>query len=101
MNTTINNTEKKERILTGKVVSTKMKDTVVVLVTRYRKHPKYGKFLVRSKRLKAHDKGNTCVMGDTVLIKETRPISKDKNFIVVGKKAGVVVPEAESAESNA
>jgi len=96
-----NNTEKKERILTGKVVSTKMKDTVVVLVTRYRKHPKYGKFLVRSKRLKAHDKGNTCSLGDTVFIKETRPISKDKNFIVVGKKVQAVIPEAMPVESDA
>ena len=84
-----NLTQKKERILTGEVVSTKMKDTVVVSLTRYRKHPKYGKFLVRTKRLKAHDAGNTCSLGDVVFIKETHPISKDKHFKVVGKKSSV------------
>lgn len=94
MNTQITTTDKKERTLTGEVVSTSMKDTVVVSVSRYRKHPKYGKFLVRSKKLKAHDKGNMCTLGDIVVIKETRPISKDKHFIVVGKKTSAVAVEA-------
>lgn len=72
----------KKKILSGIVVSDKMKDTVVVLVERYEKHPKYEKFIKRSKKLKAHDAGNTKKVGDKVEIVETKPISKDKHFIV-------------------
>ena len=86
-------TQKKERLVTGKVVSTAMKDTVVVLVERYIKHPKYGKYLLRTKRLKAHDAGNTCAMGDVVFLKETAPMSKDKHFKVVGKQVAAVAAE--------
>lgn len=71
------------RVLKGTVASTKMKDTVVVVVTRYFKHPRYGKFLSARKRYKAHDEGNKCQEGDKVEIRECRPISKDKRFIVV------------------
>ena len=71
------------RIFKGKVVSDKMKDTVVVNVERYQKHPKYGKFLRSQKKFKAHNPGNTAKMGDVVEIMECRPISKDKSFIVV------------------
>jgi len=71
------------RILTGVVVSDKMKDTAVVLVNRFVKHPKYGKFMQISKRFKAHDAGNAHKVGDKVEIKETRPISKDKHFKVL------------------
>lgn len=89
MNTPIQNktNERTTRMLTGTVVSTKMKDTVVVEVTRYKKFPKYGKFLVRTMRIKAHDAGNTCSVGDVVFLKPTRPISKDKNYAVAGKKS--------------
>ncbi len=73
------------RILTGVVVSDKMKDTAVVLVNRFVKHPKYGKFMQISKRFKAHDAGNAHKVGDKVEIKETRPISKDKYFVIVTK----------------
>lgn len=73
----------KAKVLSGTVVSDKMKDTVVVLVTRYEKHPKYEKFIGTKKRFKAHDAGNTKKIGDKVEIRETRPISKDKHFIVV------------------
>jgi small subunit ribosomal protein S17 len=71
------------KVLKGIVTSDKMTDTVVVKVTRYTKHPKYQKFMKSNKKYKAHDKGNTCKIGDTVGIKETRPISKDKHFIVI------------------
>jgi small subunit ribosomal protein S17 len=71
------------KLLKGVVTSDKMTDTVVVQVTRYFKHAKYQKFIKQHKKYKAHDKGNTCKIGDTVTIKETRPISKDKHFIVV------------------
>lgn len=68
--------------LTGTVVSNKMKDTVVVLVERYEKHPKYEKYIKSSKKFKAHDQGNTAKVGDKVTIIETKPISKDKHFIL-------------------
>jgi len=68
------------KILSGTVVSDKMKDTIVVLVERYEKHPKYGKFIKQRKKFKAHDAGNTAKIGDKVQIVETRPISKDKSF---------------------
>jgi small subunit ribosomal protein S17 len=71
------------KTLTGVVVSTKMKDTAVVLVERYVKHAKYQKFINLRKRFKAHDVGNTAKMGDKVTIRETRPISKDKHFEIV------------------
>jgi small subunit ribosomal protein S17 len=71
--------------LTGVVVSDKMDKTVVVTVSRYVKHPKYGKYMVRSKRYKAHDENNTFKEGDKVEIQETKPISKDKTFVVLHK----------------
>ena len=73
----------KPKILSGIVVSDKMKDTIVVLVESYKKHPKYGKFIKRNKKFKAHDAGNTSKVGDKVDIVETRPISKDKHFKLV------------------
>ena len=71
------------KILKGVIVSDKMKDTVVVLVERYVKHPKYGKYIKKSKKYKADDKGNTAKMGDKVMIVETKPISKDKHFKIL------------------
>jgi small subunit ribosomal protein S17 len=73
----------KKRRLTGVVKSDKMKDTIVVEVMRYEKHPKYEKFLKLKKRYKADDKGNTKKIGEIVEIEECRPISKDKRFKVV------------------
>lgn len=73
----------KAKILVGTVISNKMKDTVVVLVERFEKHPKYEKFVGKRKKFKAHDAGNTKSIGDKVEIMETRPISKDKHFVVV------------------
>lgn len=71
------------RIFRGTVVSTKMKDTVVVSVERYVKHPKYKKYIRRSQRFLAHDPGNTVAEGDQVSIKEAKPISKRKRFEIV------------------
>lgn len=73
----------KPRVFSGIVVSDKMKDTVVVLVERFEKHPKYQKFIKRSKKFKAHDANNTAKIGDKVQIVETKPISKDKHFKLV------------------
>ncbi|MFZ2205600.1 MAG: 30S ribosomal protein S17 [Minisyncoccia bacterium] len=75
--------ESKGNILKGVVVSDKMDKTVVVSVSRFVKHPKYGKFLKVSKKFKAHDEENKYKVGDNVEIQETRPISKDKNFKVI------------------
>jgi len=71
----------------GVVVSDKMDKTVVVRVNRFVKHPKYGKFMEKSKRYKAHDETNEYKTGDKVVIEETRPLSKDKTFKVTGKQA--------------
>lgn len=75
--------ESKGRIFSGVVVSNKMKDTTTVLVKRFVKHPKYGKFIKSSKKYKAHDPMNTKNIGDKVSIRETKPISKDKRFMII------------------
>lgn len=79
------NTEEKSegKVLSGVVVSDKMKDTCVVLVIRFVKHKKYKKYHKVSKKYKAHDVGNIKKIGDKVTIKECKPISKDKHFIIV------------------
>jgi small subunit ribosomal protein S17 len=69
---------RKERI--GKVISNKSDKTITVLVERKIKHPLYGKFVRRSKKLMAHDEGNICSEGDRVKIMETRPLSKNKRW---------------------
>jgi small subunit ribosomal protein S17 len=69
--------------LSGIVASDKMKDTIVVTVERYVKHPKYHKFMKRTLRLKAHDAGNTKKVGDKVTIESCRPMSRDKAFKVI------------------
>lgn len=71
------------KILSGVVVSSKMKDTIVVEVSRFVKHPKYRKFIKRMKKYHVHDPGNTKQEGDKVTIRETKPISKTKHFVVV------------------
>ena len=75
--------KKKSNILKGVVVGDKMDKTIVVSVSRFIKHPLYGKFYKVSKKYKAHDADNKYKTGDTVEIEETRPISKDKHFRVV------------------
>lgn len=85
----MNETKKTVRTLTGKVVSNKMQDTIVVLVVRRVKHPKYGKFIERSTKIHAHDAGNTAQMGDVVTIMESRPISKTKRWTLVAIKERV------------
>ena len=68
---------------TGKVVSDKMDKTVVVAVIDNVRHPLYKKIVKRTVKFKAHDEQNSCGIGDTVMIMETRPISKDKRWRVV------------------
>ena len=75
----------KGSILNGVVVSDKMEKTVVVSVSRFIKHPLYGKYYKVSKKYKTHDEENKYKVGDNVKIVETKPISKDKHFKVVYK----------------
>lgn len=67
----------------GLVVSDKMNKSIVVAVERRVKHPMYGKFVKTTTKFKAHDEDNTCGIGDKVLIMETRPLSKTKNWRLV------------------
>ena len=66
----------------GTVVSDKMHKTVVVTVDHFIKHPLYGRNVRRTRRFKAHDEENSCRVGDRVEITESRPISKEKHWIV-------------------
>ena len=81
----------------GVVVKSAMKDTVTVSVERYVKHPKYKKYMRLSKKFLVHNPGNTAQVGAKVTIKETRPISKNKHFIIV-KQSDVAADESASAE---
>jgi small subunit ribosomal protein S17 len=74
------------RVLRGTVVASKMTDTCTVAVERYVQHPKYKKFMRRTKKYLVDDKGNTAKVGDKVEIIETRPISKRKCFKLVTAK---------------
>ena len=72
---------RKERV--GLVVSNKMDKSIVVSIERKVKHPKYGKFVKKTSKFVAHDETNSCSIGDTVKIMETRPLSKTKNWRLV------------------
>ena len=74
---------KLRKTMVGKVVSDKMDKTVVVSIQDNVKHPLYKKIIKRTVKFKAHDEKNECGIGDRVMIMETRPISKDKNWRVV------------------
>jgi len=74
-----------KRRLEGTVVSDKMQKTVVVSVTRFKKHPKYLKYYKVSRRFKAHDENDEYKVGDKVVIEEARPLSKDKQWKVISK----------------
>lgn len=77
--------QKKIRKITGVVVSDKMSKTRVVAVSRIKKHPRYLKYLTITTRFKAHDEANEYHTGDKVVIEETRPLSKEKRWKIVGK----------------
>ena len=86
----MNNLLKKEeavrgRQLIGVVVSDKMKKTVVVAVSRLHQHSKYKKYYKVTRKFKAHDESNLYHTGDKIMIRETKPISKDKRWVVVDK----------------
>ena len=77
----IERNDRKTRI--GVVTSNKMDKTIVVAVKDKVKHPIYKKTINKTTKFKAHDENNTCDIGDTVMIAETRPLSKDKNWRLV------------------
>lgn len=76
------NTQGVRKTLFGTVTSNKMDKTVVVVVNRLVKDPKYKKYIRRRSKYKAHDEGNQCSVGDRVLLVETRPLSKEKRWRV-------------------
>ena len=76
-------TQTQGKILKGTVVKSAMKDTITVSVERYVKHPKYEKYLKRTKKFLVHDAGNTAEVGSTVSIREIKPMSKRKHFELV------------------
>ena len=71
-----------KRVLTGRVLSNRMDKTVVVEVTRKSRHPLYGKVIAMRKKYKAHDAENACQIGDRVEIVESRPLSREKRWVV-------------------
>lgn len=79
------NNQSNARTVIGKVISDKMMKTIVVLVERTVKHPKYGKIMKRRSKIHAHDENQICQIGDMVMIKESRPISKTKSWVLVEK----------------
>lgn len=75
--------ENKARVMQGTVVSNGMQDSIVVMIERFIKHPKYKKFVRKSTKVMAHDAENQCQVGDTVSIQECKPISKNKSWTLV------------------
>jgi small subunit ribosomal protein S17 len=82
---TPNAEQKKIRKITGTVVSDKMSKTRVIAVTRLKKHPRYLKYQKLTTRFKAHDEQNAYHTGDKVVIQETKPLSKEKRWVIVEK----------------
>lgn len=80
------------RTVNGTVVSTKMDKTITVQVERMIKHPLYGKYIKRSRKIHAHDPQNQCQEGDLVTIEETSPISKTKTWKLssIDRKATII-----------
>jgi small subunit ribosomal protein S17 len=76
-------TKETNRTLTGVVVSDKMDKSAIVRVQRRIKHPVYGKYVRRSTNFHIHDEENSCKEGDTVLIRQCRPVSKTKSWQLV------------------
>lgn len=75
--------ESNARILVGKVVSDKMNKTIVVLIERTVKHSKYGKIMKRRMKVHAHDENQICRTGNIVKVRESRPLSKTKSWVLI------------------
>ncbi len=70
------------RVLVGRVLSNRMDKTVVVQIERKRRHKLYGKVIATRSKFKAHDENNACHIGDLVTIVESRPLSREKRWVV-------------------
>ncbi|KTC78575.1 30S ribosomal protein S17 [Legionella cherrii] len=79
----MSNSESNARTMVGKVVSDKMDKTIVVMIERSVKHPKYGKIMKRRTKLHAHDENQVSKIGNIVKIRESRPLSKTKSWVLV------------------
>jgi small subunit ribosomal protein S17 len=88
----------KRREFIGEVVSDKMAKTIVVRVMRMAKHPKYGRIIRKYNKFKAHDEKGIAKSGDTVRIAETRPLSRDKRFRLIGVVKKTLAPHIELKE---
>ena len=78
-----NETRALRKVRVGKVVSDKMDKTVVVAIADNVKHPTYGKIIKRTSKIHVHDENNTCGVGDTVRVMDTRPLSKTVRWRLV------------------
>jgi len=78
--TEVKEKQRNRKTLVGTVVSNKMEKTIVVRIERRKLHPLYKKYITRSKKIKAHDEGNLCQIGDLVKVIESRPLSKEKRW---------------------
>ncbi len=83
------------RLVVGSVVSNKMQKTIVVKIDRRVRHELYGKYVTKSRRFKAHDEKNEAKVGDRVVLVESRPLSREKRFVLqkIIRRAGQA-PEA-------
>lgn len=80
----------KRREMVGTVVSNKMQKTIVVTIDRRVRHGLYGKYIVKSRRFKAHDEKNDAKVGDLVILVESRPMSREKRWVLqsITRRAG-------------
>lgn len=79
----MSSSESNARTMVGKVVSDKMDKTIVVMIERTVKHQKYGKIIKRRTKLHAHDENQVCKIGNIVKVRESRPLSKTKSWVLV------------------
>jgi len=84
----------------GKVIANKMQKTCIVRIERLGKHPKYMRVVKKYVSFKVHDEKNTAQVGDLVKIEETRPLSKDKRFRLLGVVKKVALPQIELKDDN-
>lgn len=90
----------RKREFVGTVIANKMQKTCIVKIARLGKHPKYGRVVKKYVSFKVHDEKNTAQLGDMVRIEETRPISKDKRFKLLGVVKKSKVPGVELKDEN-
>jgi len=86
------------RVLSGVVTSDKADKTITVRIERKVKHPLYGKVMKRATKVHAHDENNSASIGDVVTVKECRPISKNKTWVLVQENVAANANEANTVE---